>query len=79
MKVGISLTSTHPDAKDPRQGALDDRANGGGAPRRARFPFFGDHHVSPTPYYHVGESSADAQAALQQALSKGYRGISAEA
>ena len=27
----------------------------------------------------MGETSADAQAALQQALSKGYRGIPAEA
>lgn len=52
MKVGISLTSNHPDTKDPRLGArwMIERA---GAARRARLDslFVGDQHVSPTPYY----------------------------
>jgi alkanesulfonate monooxygenase SsuD/methylene tetrahydromethanopterin reductase-like flavin-dependent oxidoreductase (luciferase family) len=52
MKVGISLTSNHPDAKDPRQGAgwMIERA---AAARRAALDslFVGDQHVSPTPYY----------------------------
>lgn len=52
MRVGISLTSNHPDAKDPRQGAcwMIERA---AAARRAGLDllFIGDQHVSPTPYY----------------------------
>ncbi len=52
MKVGISLTSNHPDAKDPREGArwMIERA---AAARRAGLDslFVGDQHVSPTPYY----------------------------
>src|SRR5579862_6375393 len=52
MRVGISLTSNHPDAKDPRQGArwMIERA---AAARRAALDslFVGDQHVSPTPYY----------------------------
>jgi alkanesulfonate monooxygenase SsuD/methylene tetrahydromethanopterin reductase-like flavin-dependent oxidoreductase (luciferase family) len=52
MKVGISLTSSHADANDPRQGArwMIDRT---AAARRAGLDslFVGDHHVSPTPYY----------------------------
>ena len=52
MKVGISLTSNHPDATDPRQGArwMIERA---AAARRAALDslFVGDQHVSPTPYY----------------------------
>src|SRR5438876_9678226 len=52
MKVGISLTSNHPDVKDPREGArrMIERA---AAARRAALDslFVGDQHVSPTPYY----------------------------
>src|SRR2546422_158743 len=52
MRVGISLTSNHPDVKDPRQGArwMIERA---AASRRAGLDslFVGDQHVSPTPYY----------------------------
>ena len=52
MRVGISLTSNHPDAKDPRQGArwMIERA---AAARRAGLDslFVGDQHVSATPYY----------------------------
>jgi alkanesulfonate monooxygenase SsuD/methylene tetrahydromethanopterin reductase-like flavin-dependent oxidoreductase (luciferase family) len=52
MRVGISLTSNHPDAKDPRQGAcwMIERA---AAARRTSLDslFVGDQHVSPTPYY----------------------------
>jgi alkanesulfonate monooxygenase SsuD/methylene tetrahydromethanopterin reductase-like flavin-dependent oxidoreductase (luciferase family) len=52
MKVGISLTSNHPDAKDPRQGArwMIERA---AAAHNAGLDslFVGDQHVSPTPYY----------------------------
>src|SRR5258708_22440533 len=52
MKVGISLTSNHPDVTDPRQGArwMIERAS---AARRAALDslFVGDQHVSPTPYY----------------------------
>ena len=52
MRVGISLTSGHADAKDPRQGArwMIERT---AAARRAGLDslFLGDHHVSPTPYY----------------------------
>jgi alkanesulfonate monooxygenase SsuD/methylene tetrahydromethanopterin reductase-like flavin-dependent oxidoreductase (luciferase family) len=52
MRVGISLTSNHADAKDPRQGArwIIERA---AAAHRAGLDtlFVGDQHVSPTPYY----------------------------
>jgi len=52
MRIGISLTSNHPVAKDPRQGArwMIERA---AAARRAGLDslFVGDQHVSPTPYY----------------------------
>jgi alkanesulfonate monooxygenase SsuD/methylene tetrahydromethanopterin reductase-like flavin-dependent oxidoreductase (luciferase family) len=52
MRVGISLTSNHPDAADPRQGArwMIERA---AAARRAALDslFVGDQHASPTPYY----------------------------
>src|SRR5882724_6101779 len=52
MRVGISLTSNHPDVKDPRQGArwMIERA---AAAHRAGLDslFVGDQHVSPTPYY----------------------------
>src|SRR6516225_8423284 len=52
MKVGISLTSNHPDVKSPRQGArwMIERT---AAAHRAGLDslFVGDHHVSPTPYY----------------------------
>jgi alkanesulfonate monooxygenase SsuD/methylene tetrahydromethanopterin reductase-like flavin-dependent oxidoreductase (luciferase family) len=52
MRVGISLTSNHPDVKDPRQGVrwMIERA---AAAHRARLDslFVGDQHVSPTPYY----------------------------
>src|ERR1041385_3752475 len=52
MKVGISLTTNYPDAKDPRQGArwIIERA---AAARRSLLDslFVGDQHVSPTPYY----------------------------
>lgn len=52
MKVGISLTSNHPDAKDARLGArwMIERA---WAARHAALDslFVGDQHVSPTPYY----------------------------
>ena len=52
MKIGISLTSNHPNAKDPRDGArwMIERT---AAARRAGLAslFIGDQHVSPTPYY----------------------------
>jgi alkanesulfonate monooxygenase SsuD/methylene tetrahydromethanopterin reductase-like flavin-dependent oxidoreductase (luciferase family) len=52
MRVGISLTSNHPDVEDPRQGAqwMIERT---AAARRARLDslFLGDQHASPTPYY----------------------------
>ena len=52
MRIGISLTSSHADANDPRQGArrMIERTR---AARRARLDslFVGDHHVSATPYY----------------------------
>ena len=52
MRIGISLTSNYPDAKDPRQGArwMIERA---AAAHRAGLDslFVGDQHVSPTPYY----------------------------
>lgn len=52
MRVGISLTSNHPDATDPRQGARRMIARAAAA-RRAGLDclFVGDQHVSPTPYY----------------------------
>jgi alkanesulfonate monooxygenase SsuD/methylene tetrahydromethanopterin reductase-like flavin-dependent oxidoreductase (luciferase family) len=52
MKIGVSLTSNHPDVIDPRQGArwMIERA---AAARRAGLDslFIGDQHVSTTPYY----------------------------
>jgi len=52
MKIGISLTTNHPDVTDPRQGArwLIERT---AAARRAGLAslFIGDQHASPTPYY----------------------------
>jgi alkanesulfonate monooxygenase SsuD/methylene tetrahydromethanopterin reductase-like flavin-dependent oxidoreductase (luciferase family) len=52
MRVGISLTSNYPDAKDPREGTrrMIERA---AASRRAGLDslFVGDQHVSTTPYY----------------------------
>jgi alkanesulfonate monooxygenase SsuD/methylene tetrahydromethanopterin reductase-like flavin-dependent oxidoreductase (luciferase family) len=52
MRVGISLTSNHPDAGDARLGArwMVERAR---AARRAALDslFVGDQHVSPTAYY----------------------------
>jgi hypothetical protein len=52
MRAGISLTSNHPDAQDPRQGArwMIERA---AAAHRAGLDslFVGDHHVSRTLYY----------------------------
>src|SRR6201987_5906206 len=52
MRVGISLTSNHPDAKDLREGArwMIERT---AAAHRAGLAslFVGDQHVSPTPYY----------------------------
>ena len=52
MRIGISLTTNHPEAKDPRQGArwLVERT---AAANRAGLAslFIGDQHASPTPYY----------------------------
>ena len=52
MKIGISLTSNHSDATDPRQGArwMIERT---AAAHRAGLAslFVGDQHVSSTPYY----------------------------
>jgi len=52
MRIGISLTSNHPEVTDPRQGAqwMVERA---AAARRAGLDslFVGDQHLSPTPYY----------------------------
>jgi alkanesulfonate monooxygenase SsuD/methylene tetrahydromethanopterin reductase-like flavin-dependent oxidoreductase (luciferase family) len=52
MRVGISLTSNHPDATAPRDGArwMIERT---AAARRASLDslFVGDQHASPTPYY----------------------------
>ena len=52
MRVGISLTSNHPGANDPRQAArwMIERA---AAARRSALDslFIGDQHVSATPYY----------------------------
>src|SRR5271154_5813307 len=52
MRGGISLTSNHPDATDPRHGArwMIERT---AAARHAALDslFVGDQHVSPTPYY----------------------------
>jgi alkanesulfonate monooxygenase SsuD/methylene tetrahydromethanopterin reductase-like flavin-dependent oxidoreductase (luciferase family) len=52
MRVGISLTSNYPDAKDPRQGARQMIERAAAAQRAALDSLFvGDQHVSPTPYY----------------------------
>ena len=52
MRLGISLTTNHPEVTDPRQGArwIIERT---AAARRAGLDslFVGDQHVSPTPYY----------------------------
>ncbi len=52
MRIGVSLTSNHPDVKDPREGArwMIERA---AAARHAGLTslFIGDQHMSPTPYY----------------------------
>jgi alkanesulfonate monooxygenase SsuD/methylene tetrahydromethanopterin reductase-like flavin-dependent oxidoreductase (luciferase family) len=52
MKVGISLTSNHADANDPREGAcwMIERT---AAARRAGLAslFIGDRHATPAPYY----------------------------
>src|ERR1700739_3871639 len=52
MRVGISLTTNHPEVKDPRQATrwMIERA---AAARRGALDslFVGDQHVSPTPYY----------------------------
>src|SRR5437899_11532326 len=52
MRVGISLTSNHPDVTDPRQAArwMIERA---AAARRDALDslFVGDQHASATPYY----------------------------
>ncbi len=52
MKVGISLTSNHPDVKDPRQGArwMIERAAAAHCAGLDSL-FVGDQHVSATPYY----------------------------
>ena len=52
MRVGISLTSNHPGANDPRQAArwmIERTAAARGAGLDSLF--IGDQHVSPTPYY----------------------------
>lgn len=52
MRIGVSLTSNHPDVKHPRDGArwMIERA---AAARHAGLTslFIGDQHMSPTPYY----------------------------
>jgi alkanesulfonate monooxygenase SsuD/methylene tetrahydromethanopterin reductase-like flavin-dependent oxidoreductase (luciferase family) len=52
MRIGISLTSNHPNATDPRHGAqwmIERAAAAHGAGLSSLF--VGDQHVSPTPYY----------------------------
>src|SRR3954471_18005289 len=52
MRIGISLTSNHPDVKDPRQGARGMIERAAAAHRSGLDTLFvGDQHVSPTPYY----------------------------
>jgi alkanesulfonate monooxygenase SsuD/methylene tetrahydromethanopterin reductase-like flavin-dependent oxidoreductase (luciferase family) len=52
IRVGISLTSNHPDAEDPRHGARSMIERAAAAHRAALDSLFvGDQHVSPTPYY----------------------------
>ena len=52
MRVGISLTSNHPNMGDPRQGARSMVERAAEAHRAGLdFLFVGDQHVSPTPYY----------------------------
>ncbi len=52
MRVGISLTSNHPDATDPRQGVRWMIERAAAAHRVALDSLFvGDQHISPTPYY----------------------------
>src|ERR1700730_906009 len=52
MRIGISLTSNHPDVKDSRQGArwMIERAAAAN-PAALDSLFVGDQHVSPTLYY----------------------------
>jgi len=52
MRIGVSLTSNHPDVKDPREGArwMIERAAAARSSGLASL-FIGDQHVSPTPYY----------------------------
>jgi hypothetical protein len=52
MRIGVSLTSNHPDVKDPREGArwMIERAAAARGSGLASL-FIGDQHVSPTPYY----------------------------
>src|SRR6516165_5686307 len=52
MRIGISLTSNHPDAKDPRRGArwMIERAAAAHCAGLDSL-FVGDQHVSPAPYY----------------------------
>src|ERR1700716_863179 len=52
MRVGISLTSNHPDVGGPRKGGRW-RVERAAAAHRAGLAslFVGDQHVSPTPYY----------------------------
>ena len=52
MRIGISLTSNHPDATDPRQGARRMIEHAAAAHRAGLDSLFvGDQHVSPSPYY----------------------------
>src|SRR3954453_12627164 len=52
MRIGISLTSNHPDVKNPRQGARGMIERAAAACRSGLDTLFvGDQHVSPTPYY----------------------------
>src|SRR5438132_2660063 len=52
MRVGISLTSNHPDVTDLRQAARWMIERAAAACRAALDSLFvGDQHVSPTPYY----------------------------
>jgi alkanesulfonate monooxygenase SsuD/methylene tetrahydromethanopterin reductase-like flavin-dependent oxidoreductase (luciferase family) len=52
MRIGVSLTSNHPDVTDPREGArwMIERAAAARSSGLASL-FIGDQHVSPTPYY----------------------------
>jgi alkanesulfonate monooxygenase SsuD/methylene tetrahydromethanopterin reductase-like flavin-dependent oxidoreductase (luciferase family) len=52
MRIGVSLTSNHPDVTDPRQGArwMIERTAAANHAGLASL-FIGDQHASPTPYY----------------------------